>query len=183
MVDQSARQRARRVALDAQARMRARRVEQERRRDALGLAVVTALAERDSLVSTCEARAGAALVTLTGQEGLSLADAVEWCGGSDVLSVREAARLRAVGQAADDERATTNGSAATSSGAGTTDAGGSATSSDRGTTTAQREGAPSTGVPTTSSAPADEGPSSAGGVEPQRTVGDDAGRGLGVGGG
>lgn len=94
MADQTARQRARRAALDAQARMRARRVEQERRRDALGVVVVSALAERDAVVSACEARAGEALVKMTEQEGLSLADAVEWCGGADLLTVREAARLR-----------------------------------------------------------------------------------------
>ena len=94
MADQTARQRARRAALDAQARMRARRVEQERRRDSLGVAIVSALAERDAVVLACEARAGAALVTLTDEEGLSLAQAVEWCGGADLLTVREAARLR-----------------------------------------------------------------------------------------
>lgn len=96
MPDQTARQRARRTAKDAQARMRARRAEEERRREALGVAVVSALAERDALVAECEARAGAALATLTGREGLTLAAAVEWCGGSDVLGVREAARLRQV---------------------------------------------------------------------------------------
>lgn len=74
--------------------MRARRVEQERRRDALGVLVVSALAERDAVVSACEARAGAALVKLTDDEGMSLAQAVEWCGGTDLLTVREAARLR-----------------------------------------------------------------------------------------
>lgn len=94
MAGQTARQRARRAALDAQARMRARRVEQERRRDALGVVVVSALAERDAVISACEARAGAALVKLTDEEGLSLAQAVEWCGGTDLLTVREAARLR-----------------------------------------------------------------------------------------
>ena len=96
MADQTARQRARRTALDAQARMRARRVEQERRRDALGVVVVSALAERDAVVSACEARAGEALVKLTERERLSLAEAVEWCGGADLLTVREAARLRQV---------------------------------------------------------------------------------------
>ncbi|NMM15797.1 MAG: hypothetical protein HHJ14_01270 [Cellulomonas sp.] len=94
MADQTARQRARRTALDAQARMRSRRAEQERRRDALGVVVVSALAERDAVVSACEARAGAALVKMTEQERLSLAEAVEWCGGADLLTVREAARLR-----------------------------------------------------------------------------------------
>ena len=101
MADQTARQRARRKALDAQARMRARRVEQERRRDALGVVVVSALAERDAVVSACEARAGAALVKMTEQERLSLAEAVEWCGGTDLLTVREAARLRQAAQPAD----------------------------------------------------------------------------------
>jgi len=100
MAGQTARQRARRAALDAQARMRARRVEQERRRDALGVVVVSALAERDAVVSACEARAGAALVKLTDDEGLSLAQAVEWCGGADLLTAREAARLRHVAQPA-----------------------------------------------------------------------------------
>lgn len=100
MADQTARQRARRTALDAQARMRARRVERERRRDALGVVVVSALAERDEVVSACEARAGEALVKLTEQERLSLAEAVQWCGGADLLTVREAARLRQAAQTA-----------------------------------------------------------------------------------
>jgi hypothetical protein len=100
MADQTARQRARRAALDAQARMRARRMEQERRRDALGVVVVSALAERDAVVSACEARAGAALVKMTDQERLSLAEAVEWCGEADLLTVREAARLRQAAQTA-----------------------------------------------------------------------------------
>lgn len=100
MADQTARQRARRTALDAQARMRARRVEQERRRDALGVVVVSALAERDAVVTACEARAGVALVKMTEQERLSLAEAVEWCGGADLLTVREAARLRQTAQSA-----------------------------------------------------------------------------------
>ncbi|RYV50986.1 hypothetical protein [Pengzhenrongella frigida] len=100
MVDQTARQRARRTALDAQARMRARRAEQERRRDALGVEVITALAERDAVVSVCEARAGAALVKLTEREGLNLTEAVEWCGGAELLTVREAARLRQLSQPA-----------------------------------------------------------------------------------
>ncbi|WP_315094074.1 hypothetical protein [uncultured Cellulomonas sp.] len=94
MAGQTARQMARRAALDAQARMRARRLEQERRRDALGVVVVSALAERDAVVAACEARAGAALGKLTGEEGLSLAQAVQWCGGTDLLTAREAARLR-----------------------------------------------------------------------------------------
>ena len=34
--------------------------------------------ERDALVQACEARAGEALRILTGQEGLSLREAVAW---------------------------------------------------------------------------------------------------------
>jgi hypothetical protein len=100
MPDQTARQRARRSALDAQARMRQRRAEQERRRGALAVTVVTALAERDALVRSCEARAGEALRTLTGAEGLALREAVEWCGGAEQLTVREATRLSRVTAAA-----------------------------------------------------------------------------------
>jgi hypothetical protein len=92
--DQTAKQQARRAALDAQTRMRARRAEQERRRSMLAVTVVTALAERDAAVRACEARAGAALLALTDSEGLSVREAVEWCGGTAQLGVREAARLR-----------------------------------------------------------------------------------------
>ena len=81
MPNQTARQQARRAALDAQTRMRQARAEQERRRSALAVTVVTALAERDALVLACEARAGEALRTLTDQEGLSMREAVAWCGG------------------------------------------------------------------------------------------------------
>ena len=73
--------------------MRARRAEQDRRRSALGVQVVTALAERDAVSAVYETRAGRALATLTDQEGLSLAEAVQWCG-AESLSMREAARLR-----------------------------------------------------------------------------------------
>lgn len=96
MPNQTARQQARRVALDAQTKMRQARAERERRRSALAVTVVTALAERDALVMACEARAGEALRTLTRTEGLTLREAVEWCGGEEQLSVREATRLRRV---------------------------------------------------------------------------------------
>ena len=89
---QSARQVARRAALDAQARMRAQRAEQEKRRSALGVVVVQALAERDATTAACEQRAGEALRSLVEDEGLPLSAAVTWCGGE--LGTREAARLR-----------------------------------------------------------------------------------------
>lgn len=94
MPSQTVRQQARRVALDAQTRLRRARAEHERRRSGLAVAVVTALAERDACVAACEERAGKALRALTGPEGLSLREAVEWCGGAERLSLRDAARLR-----------------------------------------------------------------------------------------
>lgn len=96
----SARQVARRAALDAQARMRAQRAEQEKRRSALGVVVVQALAERDATTAACEQRAGEALRALVEDEGLTLAAAVAWCGGE--LGTREAARLRHLASQAGD---------------------------------------------------------------------------------
>lgn len=94
---QSARMQARRAALDVQTRVRKEREEQDRRRSALGVAVVTALAERDATIANCEARAGEALRALTKDEGLSLREAIEWCGGPEQLPGRDAARLRRLG--------------------------------------------------------------------------------------
>ena len=93
MSQQSMRQAARRSALDAQAPLRKERADRERRREALAVAVLTALGERDALVRDAERRAGQALRTMTEDEGLSLREAVEWCG-SGALTVREVTRLR-----------------------------------------------------------------------------------------
>jgi|BarGraIncu00421A_1022006.scaffolds.fasta_scaffold11303_2 hypothetical protein len=102
MANQSVRQAARRSALDAQARMRSERAEQERRRSGLAVAVVTALAERDALVLACEKRAGEALVKMTSAGGLTLREAVRWCG--EQITLREATRLRQVaGEVGDTE--------------------------------------------------------------------------------
>jgi hypothetical protein len=93
MSQQSMRQAARRSALDAQAALRKERVDRERRREALAVAMLTALGERDALVRDAEQRAAQALRTMTEDEGLSLREAVEWCG-SGALTVREVTRLR-----------------------------------------------------------------------------------------
>jgi hypothetical protein len=93
MSQQSMRQAARRSALDAQAALRKERADRERRREALAVAVLTALGERDALVRDAERRAGQALRTMTEDKGLSLREAVEWCGSGD-LTVREVTRLR-----------------------------------------------------------------------------------------
>ncbi|MBC7279255.1 hypothetical protein [Nocardioides sp.] len=54
--------------------------------------VMVAIGERDAAVAETEKRAGEALRELTEREGLSLGEAVEWCGKT--ITVREATRLR-----------------------------------------------------------------------------------------
>ena len=93
MSQQSVRQAARRSALAAQAVLRKQRADRKRRLEALAVAVLTALGERDVAVRDAERRAGEALQTMTIDEGLSLREAVEWCG-SGALTVREVTRLR-----------------------------------------------------------------------------------------
>src|SRR5215207_4460695 len=91
MSQQSVRQAARRSALDAQAVLRKERADRERRLEALAVAVLTALGERDALVRDAERRAGQALRGMTNDEGLSLREAVEWCGSG--VTLREITRL------------------------------------------------------------------------------------------
>jgi len=92
MSQQSVRQAARRSALDAQAARRRRRADRERRLEALAVAVLTALGERDGAVKDAEMRAGEALRAMSVDEGLSVREAVEWCGTG--ITVREVTRLR-----------------------------------------------------------------------------------------
>jgi len=93
MSQHSMRQAARRSALDARAVLRKQRADRERRLEGLAVAVLTALGERDAAVRDAERRAGEALQTMTIDEGMSLREAVEWCGGG-ALTVREVTRLR-----------------------------------------------------------------------------------------
>ena len=92
MSQQSVRQAARRSALDAQAARRKERADRERRLEGLAVAVLTALGEREGAVRDAERRAGEALRTMTDDEGLSVREAVDWCGSG--VTVREVARLR-----------------------------------------------------------------------------------------
>ena len=92
MSQQSVRRAARRSALDARAVLRKERADRERRLEGLAVAVLTAIGERDSLVRDAERRAAQALRLMTDQEGLSIRDVVEWCGGA--ITRREATRLR-----------------------------------------------------------------------------------------
>ena len=102
MSQQSVRQAARRSALDAQAARRKERAERERRLEGLAVAVLTALGERDGAVKDAERRAGEALRAMSEDEGLSVREAVEWCGTG--MTVREVARLRRLARDSQDGR-------------------------------------------------------------------------------
>jgi hypothetical protein len=87
---------------------RKEREERERRVIDLAEQVMVAIGQRDAAVAETEKRAGDALRELTEVEGLSLGEAVEWCG--ETITVREATRLRRL--AAPDSSAETEGAAA-----------------------------------------------------------------------
>jgi hypothetical protein len=78
--------------LDAQAARRKQRADRERRLEALAVAVLTVLGERDGAVKDAERRAGEALRAMSVDEGLSVREAVEWCGTG--ITVGEVTRLR-----------------------------------------------------------------------------------------
>lgn len=92
MSQRSVRQAARRSALDAQAVLRKQRADRGRL-EGLAVTVLTALGERHGAVRDAERRAGQALKTMTEDEGMSVREAVEWCG-IGCLTVREVTRLR-----------------------------------------------------------------------------------------
>jgi hypothetical protein len=87
MAQASARQIARRAALNAQAGQRRERQERARRIDALAVELLVALGERDA----AERRAGTLLAMMIDREQLSLRQAVDWLG--DPITVRSATRL------------------------------------------------------------------------------------------
>lgn len=95
---QAARQRARQQARRAGARRREKWTEQDRRIRSHVETILVALAERDEAIARTEFEAGRALLATTGEEGVVLRDAVEWCGGA--LGLREASRLRSLARAA-----------------------------------------------------------------------------------
>ena len=92
MGHQSIRQEARRAALEAQSKRRRERAGREKRLEYLAVRVLVAIRERDAAVVEADRRAGKALAEMTGDEGLSVREAVEWCG--DEITTREATRLR-----------------------------------------------------------------------------------------
>lgn len=92
MSQQTIKQQARRTAREMAEKRRKEREERERRVIDLAERVMVAIGERDAGVAETEKRAGEALRELTEREGLSLGEAVEWCG--ETVTVREATRLR-----------------------------------------------------------------------------------------
>ncbi|WP_248582739.1 hypothetical protein [Nocardioides sp. InS609-2] len=116
MSQQTIKQRARRAARGMAERRRRERAERERGIEDLAVQVMTAIGERDAAVAEAERRAGGALWEMTEVAGLSLSEAVAWCG--EQISVREATRLRRlVDRAAKDvEPAAGKGVPATGSG-------------------------------------------------------------------
>jgi len=95
MSQQTIRQQARRTAREMADKRRRVREERERRVIDLAEQVMVSIGQRDAAVAETEKRAGEALRELTEVEGLSLGEAVEWCG--ETITVREATRLRRLG--------------------------------------------------------------------------------------
>jgi len=91
MGQQSIRQEARRAALDAQSKRKRGRAAREKRLEDLAVRVLIAIRERAAAVADADRRAGKALSHMTEDEGLSVREAVEWCG--DEITTREATRL------------------------------------------------------------------------------------------
>ena len=91
MSEQSVRQ-----AVRAKAALRKDRADRERRLEGLAVAVLTALGERDAMVREAERRAGRALLAMIDDKGLSLREAVDWCGNG--VTLREMTWLRRLAQ-------------------------------------------------------------------------------------
>lgn len=85
---------ARRAARDGQSKRREAAKARAKRIEDLAVTVIVALAEREKVVESTGRRAGRAIREMTEVEGLSLREAVEWCG--EALDVREATRLRRI---------------------------------------------------------------------------------------
>ena len=127
MSQQTIRQQARRTAREMAAKRRRERQERDRRVVDLAEQVMLAIGQRDAAVAEAEKRAGEALRELTEREGLSLGEAVEWCG--ETITVREATRLRRLAsepQASDDGDQGGDGTALATAGSGGAGAGSSA---------------------------------------------------------
>ena len=116
MSQQTIRQQARRTAREMAEKRRREREERERRVVDLAEQVMVAIGQRDAAVAEAEKRAGEAMRELIEVEGLSLGEAVEWCG--EAVTVREATRLRRLAAVDPDDRAPATTATAENGGAG-----------------------------------------------------------------
>lgn len=96
MGQQTIKQRARQQAATLAAEHRRERAAREKRLQDLAVQVFTAVGERDAAVAQYEQAVGAALQQMTEVEGLTLREALDWCG--DQVPTREATRLRQIDQ-------------------------------------------------------------------------------------
>lgn len=103
MSQQTMRQKARRDARTVTSKRRAALFERAKRLEDLAVQVMTAIGERDAAVAAAEQRAGSALREMTTVEGVTLREAVEWCG--EQIGRREATRLRRLAEDDQDDRA------------------------------------------------------------------------------
>jgi hypothetical protein len=87
---------ARRAARDGQSKRREAARARAKRLEDLAVTVMVAVAEREKVIEQADRRAGEAMREMTEVEGLSLREAVEWCG--EAIDVREATRLRRLGR-------------------------------------------------------------------------------------
>ncbi|MCW2813576.1 MAG: hypothetical protein JWN84_1031 [Nocardioides sp.] len=90
MPTETQRQEARRRAREVRSEHAMRRKEKEKRLEDLAVAVLVALDRR----TECERQAGRALTAMVEGEGLSLHDAIRWCGSA--VSLRTATRLKSL---------------------------------------------------------------------------------------
>ena len=78
--------------MDAQSTRRRERAEREKRLEDLAVRVLVAVRQRDAAAADADRQAWKALREMTEEEGLSVREAVQWCG--DEITTREATRLR-----------------------------------------------------------------------------------------
>jgi hypothetical protein len=96
---QTVRQKARRDARTVTSKRRAVLLERAKRLEDLAVQVITAIGEREAAVAEAENRAGKALREMTSIEGVTVREAVEWCGNH--IGLREATRLRRLADESD----------------------------------------------------------------------------------
>lgn len=100
MGNQATRQAARRRVSEALAIKQRERAEREKRLSESAVSVLTALAQRDEAVEAKELAAAVAITRMT-DDGLSVGEIADWCGG---LDAREVGRLAKLAVSADSAR-------------------------------------------------------------------------------